>query len=64
LVTKTLIKNKGIPISDPNIQIFDNASGYLFYSLSARIPPPIELVRPPKNKIDAISTPYSDLYKG
>ena len=61
---KTLIKKNGKPIREPYMHIFEDASGDFYLNLSARIPPPRELVSPPKKRIDAIIIPNSDLKVG
>lgn len=60
----TLIKKKGRPINDPYIHILEEASAFFYLNLSANIPPPIELVSPPKNNMAAIIIPNSDLKLG
>lgn len=63
-LVKTLIKKKGKPTRDPYIHIFAEASAFFDLNLSANMPPPIELVSPPKNNIAAIIIPNSDLKFG
>lgn len=60
----TLIKKKGRPIRDPYMHILEEASALFYLYLSANIPPPIELVSPPKNNMLAIIIPNSDLNLG
>ncbi len=60
----TLIKKIGRPIRDPIMHIFEAASLLFYSNLSAKTPPPIELVSPPKNKLAANNIPNSFLNPG